>query len=344
MDIDSIEKEFTKIAHQFRYIDRDLLKLAKNYFEKTLSPSGDYKLEMTVIVDANIIIQEALAYIKKNSSSLLSISKSPFFKIIAPKWLLEELNEKLPTIAKEKNIDEQQLKAAANEIMRWVKILDINNNEAYNSAKQILGERDPEGKDAPYVALYLSVKSHGILTADNDIIDQKEIKTWKKVGFIGKIVSTFERGSLSLIIVGKGIPVVLTALYEVIITLVNGIWETLKSIGEAFVAAAVMGVNALAKLPGRALLAIGVAIGAAGAIIAYSKEAKEWINRNIIQPIKEIIISVLKNIYEVVKQIISILMPILGLGAEIILYLFKNIDEAMQYYESINLSGSDGNS
>lgn len=131
---------------------------------------------------------------------------------------------------------------------------------SYIQARQILGSRDPDGKDAPYVALYLSVNSHGILTADDDIAGQKEIKTWNKVGFAGKIISTFERGSISFVIdTREGLPIVLAALYEIMIAILSGVWNTLKAIGSTLVAIAAGGVEAISQLPDWVILAIGIA-------------------------------------------------------------------------------------
>lgn len=202
-------------------------------------------------------------------------------------------------------------------------------------AKQILGERDPEGKDAPYVALYLTVKSHGILTADDDIIAQKTIKTWNKVGSAGRIVSTFERGSISFLVLAEGIPIALAALYEVTIAILNGIWNTLEAIGSAFIAIAKAGVSAISKLPDWAILAIGIAT----VVIASWKGAREWIAKNILEPIRETIIEVLKGVYEIIKEIISALVDILKMGVQMFAYLFEKVGSTFTYYETINIGG-----
>lgn len=336
MKTEEVDVEFAKITQSFRYTNPDILAESKRFFEKTLHAIGKYNLELKLIVDANIVLQESLALIKKGNSSLISVSKSPFFKIIAPTWLLEELDKKIPSVAKKNKVDKQVLRAAVNEVIKPITILEVRNEQAYILARQILGGRDPEGKDAPYVALYLTVKSHGILTADDDIISQKTIRTWNKVGFAGRIVSTFERGSISFLVLGEGIPIALAVLYEITVAILNGIWHTLEAIGSAFMAIAAAGVAAISELPDWAILAIGIAT----IVIAFWKEAREWIVENILEPIRKTIIDVLKGIYEIIKEIISTLIDMLKMSVQILAYLFEKVGSTFTYYETIDLGGS----
>ena len=335
MKIEEVDVEFAKITQSFRYTNPGILAESKRFFEKTLHSIGKYDLELKLIVDANIVLQESLALIKKGNSSLISLSKSPFFKIIAPTWLLEELDKKIPSVAEKNKVDKQVLRTAVGEVIKSITILEVRNEQAYIMAKQILGERDPEGKDAPYVALYLTVKSHGILTADDDIIAQKTIKTWNKVGFAGRVVSTFERGSISFLVLVEGIPIALAVLYEVTVAILNGIWYTLKAIGSAFMAIAVAGVSAISELPDWAISVIGVAT----VVIASWKEAREWIVKNILEPIRKTIIEVLKGVYEIIKEIISALVNILKIGVQMFAYLFEKVESTFTYYKTIDIGG-----
>lgn len=333
METDEIDVEFAKLTQNFRYTQQSILTESKKYFEKTLHSMGKYELELKLVIDANIVLQEGLALVKKGKSSLISISKSPFFKVIAPTWLLEELDRKIPIVAKENNVEEQVLRKAVDEVIKPITILEVRDEKAYIQAKQILGSRDPEGKDAPYVALYLSVNSHGILTADDDIVGQKEIKTWNKVGFAGKIISTFERGSISFVIVGEGLPIILAALYEIMIAILSGVWNTLKAIGSALVAIAAGGAEAISQLPDWVILAIGIA----ALVVAFWKEAREWIVNNILEPIHKAIIGVLNGVYDIIKEIISALSYVLEISMQIITYLLDKIGRTLTYYETINL-------
>lgn len=335
MKTEEVDVEFAKITQSFRYTNPDILAESKRFFEKTLHSIGKYDLELKLIVDANIVLQESLALIKKGNSSLISVSKSPFFKIIAPTWLLEELNKNIPVVAKKNKVDREVLRKAVDEVIKPITILEVRSEQAYILAKQILGKRDPEGKDAPYVALYLTVKSHGILTADDDILAQKTIRTWNKVGFAGRIVSTFERGAISFLVLSEGIPIALTALYEVTVGILNGIWHTLEIIGSAFMAIAVAGVSAISELPDWAILAIGIAT----VVIAFWKEAREWIVENILEPIRKTIIEVLKGVYEIIKEIISALVGILEMSVQTFAYLFEKVGSTFTYYETIDIGG-----
>lgn len=329
MKTEGVDTELAKLAQNFRFTEISILKEAKSYFETTLHSLGKYELELKVIVDANIVIQEGLSYVKNGKSSLMSISKSPFFKILAPTWLLKELSEKIPIVAKERKIDEQTLRTAIDEIIKLINIVEVKNEEAYALAKSILGDRDPESKDVPYVALYLSVKSHGILTADKDILEQKQIKTFGKVGYAGKIVSKLERGTLSFLVVGEAMPLALIALYEITTAILTEIWKALKTLGEAFISVAALGVAALSELPNWVVVAIGVAM----LIVVFWEEAREWAVKNILEPICKTVVNVLKGLYETIKSVISILMSGAELAEPVFASLFYNIEAAITYYE-----------
>lgn len=276
-------------------------------------------------------MQESLAIIRYDNSSLISISKSPFFKIIAPTWLLEELNKKVPIVANDKNIDEHVLREAVDKVLQNINIVEITNDEAYILARKILGNRDPEGKDAPYVALYLSIKSYCILTADKDIGDQKVLKTFNKVGYAGQIVSTLERGSISFMILGKGLPIVLEALYEVIVAILNGFWVTLKSIGNALLTIANAGVETISQLPEWVIFAMGIVV----IFIFLFKEARDFISY-VIESLRETILEMLKATYEMIKEIFKEVLVLVQISGRVFEYLFEQIDSALKYYENIN--------
>jgi len=336
MEFEQIDIEFAKLTQNFRYTQQDLLHEAKRYFEKTLHSIGKYELELVLIVDANIIFQEGLSLAKKGKSSLISISKSPFCRLLGPTWLLKELDKKIPIVAKENGVNERDLREAINEIIKNINIVEVRNENVYRLAASILGGRDPEGKDVPYVALYLTVKSNGILTADEDIAAQSTIKTWNKVGFAGKIVSSFERGSISFLILGKGLPIVLAALYEVTIAVLCGLWNVVKVIGNAVLSITASGVAALSALPDWVILAIGIV----AVVVAFRKEAQEWLIKNIFGPILKTIVDMLKGIYEIIKNVLLMLERIVEISVEAVGYLLENVGAALMYYESINLSGN----
>jgi len=336
MEIEQIDIEFAKLTQDFRYTQPDLLHEAKRYFEKTLHSIGKYELELVLIVDANIIFQEGLSLTKKGKSSLISISKSPFCRLLGPTWLLKELDKKIPIVAKENEVNERDLREAVNEIIKNISIVEVRSENAYRLAASILGSRDPEGKDVPYVALYLTVKSNGILTADDDIAVQSTIKTWNKVGFAGKIVSSFERGSISFLILGNELPIALAALYEVTMAVLSGIWNAVKVIGNALLSIAASGVVALSELPDWVILAIAIAT----VVVAFWKEARERLIKNIFKPILKTIIEMLKGIYEIMKDVLLALERIVEISVEAVRYLLENVETALAYYETINLSGS----
>jgi predicted nucleic acid-binding protein len=67
---------------------------------------------------------------------------------------------------------------------------------SYIAAFEKVGLRDE--KDAPYVALYLSIESHGILTQDKHIKEIPQTKIWESMEMLAKLLVYFKAGQFHI--------------------------------------------------------------------------------------------------------------------------------------------------
>ncbi len=300
-------------------IDPALLKKCKTYFEKNLPQLCGKGLELTLIIDTNAVVTDALAYTKHRKSFLLDLLKSPFIKVVSPNYLKEELERKIPEVSKKQKIDENDFRAAVSILLENIVLVDRIEDRAYALASTMIGKRDE--KDIQYVALYFSMKTHGILTKDKDITSLPEVKTWERPGIAGKVVSVFERGAVSFFLVGAGLPVVLRALYETCTLLLRGIWEVVTTVGTAVYALLQEGINALSKLPEWFI------VTAAIVLVVWDK-SREFIT-NILQNFVQLSIDALKWFYTAMVSILNSLAPVIEIGIASLELLFTKIEEAI---------------
>lgn len=113
----------------------ELLELVKNFVEKTLPTliGIEGKLEVSVVLDANAVISQAINYIKKERMPLIiELSKTPFVKLYAPPLIYKETlydEEKLKKIAKKKKVSMKKkisidvLKEKIKEILSHIEII-----------------------------------------------------------------------------------------------------------------------------------------------------------------------------------------------------------------------------
>lgn len=324
-----IDKSLDEII---RNIDKSFLRYCKSYFEKNLLYIYGNTLELTLIIDANTIISDALAYIKNNQSFLLTIMKSPFLKILAPRWLKQELEKKIPEISKQKKIDENNFRSVISILLEKVNIVEVD-DKSYQIASAKIGQRDE--KDVPYLALYFSIKSHGILTKDKDITEIRDIKTWERPGIAGKVISIFERGAFSFLLVGEGLPLVFRFLYETFVTILRGIWEVIQAILIAINSFIKKGFETVSRFPDWIKALIGI-----DAILLILWDESREMTVNILQNFAQGVINILKWFYDVTKNILNFIAPLINIGLTVLAFLFTKIDETITMYKQINLSSA----
>lgn len=330
-DVSEVDKKLNRVIQN---LDTSFLQYCKSYFEENLLYFYGNKLELTLIVDANIIISEALAYVKNNKSFLLNLSKSLFLKLLAPSWLKQELERKIPEVSRQNEIDENKLRSVVSMLSEKISIVEVN-EMAYQIAFAKIGQRDE--KDVPYVALYFSVKSHGILTKDKDITDIQEIKTWVRPGIAGKVVSIFERGAFSFLLVGKGVPTVFRFLYETFVIILRSVWEVVKMVTTAIYSFIREGFKTVSRFPDWIKVLIGT-----GVILLILWDRSREVIFNTLQSFVQGVVSVLTWFYDITKSILNFIAPLIEGGLTFLAFLFTKIDETIAMYKQINFPSEGG--
>jgi predicted nucleic acid-binding protein len=320
-----IDRTLTQVV---KSIDPNIFNQIKKYFEEKLFYLYENKLELTLIINAEIVISDAIAYVKNNKSYLLNLSKSPFLKLFAPVWLKQELEKKIPEISKKEKIDENKFRSAILTILEKINLVESMNDRAYKIAFNMIGERDE--KDVPYLALYLSIKSHGILTKDKDVSEIQGIKIWSRPGVVGKVVSVFEKGAFSFFIIGKGLPLVFRALYEIFILIIRSIWEIVKLIETAIYTLLKKGIEAISKFPEWIKILIGIGI----LLLILSDKGREFIT-NTLQSFAKTIINVLEWFYDAIKNVLNLIAPLIEIGMITLKFLFERVEETIVTYKNL---------
>lgn len=327
----SINTEIDDIIGQVvKATDPAILAYCKDYFEKNLLYLYGDKLEMILIVDAQAIISEAIAQVRKGRSFLLELLKSPFLKLYSPTWLRDEVKKKIQKIAEREGIAEGDLEKSADILLEKVKVVDPDDEVAYTRAWASIGYRDPQ--DIPYVTLYFSIKSHGILTRDKDIAEIPEIKTWERPGTVGKIISVFEKGTFSFLIVGKALPTAFRFLFEICVTLLKTIWNIVRIVVGAVYSLIKEGIAAISKLPDWVKVLISV-----GTIITLFWEKSRKIIMEGLQSFVSGLLTILNWFYQSMKNVISIIAQIVKISIEVLRVLFVKIEETMATFKQLSL-------
>lgn len=311
-------------------LDPAVLDYCKEYFEKNLLYLYGGKLEITLIIDAQAVISDAIAHVKEGKSFLLELLKSPFLKVYSPTWLRDEVDKKIPEIAEKRGVNESNLRKSAYAILEKIQIVDQENETAHTIAFTSVGYRDP--KDIPYVALYFSIRSHGILTKNKHITEIPEVKTWEKPGTVGRIVSIFEKGTFSFLIVGKTLPAVLRSLCEMCTGLLRIVWEIVRMVGNAIYSLIKKDIEAISKWPDwvKALVGIGIVV-----TLLWEKSRKVIVD--VLQSFAANIASILNWFYQGTKNLILIIAPFVEISIRFLAVLFAKIEETMITYKQLTV-------
>ena len=284
--------------------DEKFIRDTKKFFDENLFYVIEgKKLELNIVIDAQAIIADAIADVKNHRSYLIELMKSPFLNVYGPPWLLSELNKKIPEISKKKHLNEEELKKSINKLLKKVNIVEVK--EGITEDNDIIREIKDEN-DIPYVKLYLTLGSQGILTADKHITNLP-VTTWKRPGKLGKVIEKFENGALSFEIIAEGLPLVLNLLFELCVFIIQIMLDFIKNI-----------VHYLSKIP----IWLTVAISTTFILLLLL-----W------EDFRKFIIESLKELYKGLKNIIDILQPLLDTSKETILHLFTEVEETIRLYE-----------
>jgi predicted nucleic acid-binding protein len=140
--------------------------------------------QLYLIVDANIIIKDLIwltrTRTKENAlTQLLEILQTKIVTAVAPVYLIDEIEENIPIISKEKKISKKRLSIAWKEYKKYIIFVEHKDSPELHA----LCKRDPD--DAPYVSLN-SEYGYPVYTEDKDIsgmgatvIDNKFISNYR---------------------------------------------------------------------------------------------------------------------------------------------------------------------
>ncbi len=182
--MDNFDKAFGEIT---RLLNPQILGYCKNYFEENLFCLYENELKMNIIIDAQAILSDAYSYLKNGKSFLLTLMQSPFLKVCAPLWLQDELDKKIPEFSEKMKVDKNKFGEIVLLLKEKINFVNLENETAYDLAKSKIGQKDE--KDVPYVALYFSIKSHGILTKDKHMSVRNELCRLNKAGIIKRLTT-----------------------------------------------------------------------------------------------------------------------------------------------------------
>jgi predicted nucleic acid-binding protein len=313
-------------SHFFQYIKKKLLE-TKTFFQES-------KFQIELVVDTNILFSEVRGLMLYNKSFFLSITDNPFIRLYAPQMIKAELYEKIekkfPKENKTKNLDINECKRKADILLSKISLLNKVSSDALDRAKRQMEHRDK--KDVPFLAVHFSMKSHGVLTKDEQHFgEQKETRVWKLVE-AGEVVSEIKKGTFSFYIVSSSLPPIFEFLYGLISSVWAIIIEIIQEFIKVFVAILNRSIEGISKMHPWLLGIIGV-----GLLIAiFIDEAREKIGsafKKIWEFIKEIIKGIkefFKAIWEVLKIIGEALKPFVKASLQLFAYLASNSSKVME--------------
>ena len=294
------EKDWKRIRKKFdnrkkiikeivKHIDPKIMEHIKVFFENNILEM-EQNISLQVIIDASILNKHIRAYVKYNHSFLLDLLESPFFSGIAPNKLKNEISKHIESIAEYCEKDITEIEVIASKFLSKISYQNLGNDLAYQKAEILIAERDKD--DVEYVALFLKLGKHAIITTDKDILSLDSVKSWKSTKEACEIVSIYQQGSASFIILATSIPLLGILAFELGALIIGGLLVFLIILIDKIVRILKMGYDFISSLPNEWKLILGILfvtlmIWEDGRELIFNA-IKEQIN-NYIQKIKKII-------------------------------------------------------
>lgn len=333
--VSKLDAYFTNSTHN---LGGNLLK----YIHKKVQESGmlfsSKSIQIELVLDTNILYQEVRSLMLNGTSFLLKIIDNPLIKFFAPPQIKEEIMEKIdmkfPKDKKTQNIDLVECKVKALLLLDKIEIMSAKDFKSVNAAHALMEKRDVD--DACFVALSLSIKTHGIVSNDKDLEAQKEVKIWK-LKEAGKCLSVISKGTYSFYILQKSMPIVFEVIKDIVMSFMNLITEMIKSFLKFVKLLANGSLDALLALPpeiqgvlGITLLIVMLIDKSREAIIEFVKQMWQSIVK-VCRRIYEFVMCV----YDIIKTFIEILKPFFLISFDIIHYLFDNYNQSIKELDEI---------
>jgi len=300
---DLISKIIDEIAYE---LDPDLIEYLIDYFQNNAlySLGEDVIFEYKLIIDTNVVISNLISFCKHGNSLLHKIIKQPLLKLHAPNQLLMELDDKIPSLCEENNINEELFRHTLdNDILPNVIIYDELDDVHFNYAHNILNERD--NKDVPFLALSMELKTQGIITNDKDFEEQTEVKIWK-LKESRNVITVINRGMLCLFIQTQTLPFILKTGYALSIIMMSVLSNmALTIVNSSKIIISTIGTKAK-KIPLWIYAILGIAL-----ISILSDEKNRKKGYEILSKIKKKISTTLFSIFINLKLYIDYMTPLL---------------------------------
>ncbi len=330
------DKEITEIIHGFPVALNELL---KNYLiqNKNLFSFNTFQIEL--VVDTNILYSEVRSLMLNESSFLMKLCKNPFIKIYAPSQIKIELYEKIrikfPKDKKTRDLNHDECVCAAKKILAQVEINDTIDNYSKVRAENILNERDAD--DIPFLALTFSLKTHGIISKDKDIIEQSETKVWE-LKDAGRMITEINKGAFSFLILGNTIPLIWKTLYRLLLYLWRLIINSVKQLAMLLYNILKNGISYIAQLPTWLLIILGIAAFAISQSDNTIKNINDFFSQiwEKLKPILEQIKELFNSLIDIFKELYSALSPVLNLSVELLSYLTEQSMIAYQRLDELD--------
>lgn len=236
------EKDWSNYANSFgiQCVSslRDIFKKQLHSFKTVLD------ISLNVVVDNNFIFGNIKKLINNKesieNSFILQLCKCELIKFYAPPKLKEELFKKID----EYILDDKDLAIYyADTILNYIIIQDAEWIEDWKRANNLIGHIDED--DVPYLALAFNIGSHSLISYDKVFQNQNDVQIWNQKD-IGKIVTSYNSGSVALVILGtsimliwniiKFISLILKTIFEAIVHTLSFVFKVVSSIPFPFLA------------------------------------------------------------------------------------------------------------
>jgi len=328
--LSEIKKEFSP----------EILENLNEYFIYILNHIAEgFKFRLELVIDTNIIFAEIRAILKNNPSFLQKIIDFPFLKLFAPPKIKEELfntiNDDLP-----KELDRKKAISLANSFLEKIEILTQKKTAAWRKASLLLAEHDKN--DVQFLALAISLNTHGIITKDKHFAKQKVINVWK-LGECGRIASTISHGVFSLYLLDMSLNRIFPELAKFLILFLQSFLEfcyeiyiSIKSVYNYFA-------NKYSTLPKWLKIAIPIGIITIPSLILVFSEKKRRYLKNFFINLKDNLKKCLKCVYDdikynidIIKYLIAELSPFLEFSIDGVGYLFYSAYLLFKHIKMLN--------
>ncbi len=234
------DKEWSKyvngIGIEFVSSVKEILKKQIHSFQTVLN------ISLNVVVDNNFIFGNVKKIIQNkenlDTSFIIQLCKCDLIKFYAPPKLKDELFEKI----NEYIFEEKELAISyAETILNYITIKDAEWIADWKRANNLIGHIDED--DVPYLALAFDIGGHSLISYDKVFQNQNDVQIWDQKD-IGKIVTSYNRGSVALVVLGsstlliwniiKFVSFILKTIFEIIVQIFSVIFKLIASIPAPF--------------------------------------------------------------------------------------------------------------